>query len=76
MGWWADRRERTAAKRAQREADEKARQMAAFESGGGGLSEETHRLVDSDLKHSEETHRLVDSDGKLSEETYRSASKD
>ena len=65
----------------QREADKKAKDPN-YRSGPdpdtlkGGLSEETHRLVDSDLKYSRETQRLAGEHGADSPETRRQAGRD
>jgi hypothetical protein len=42
----------------------------------GGLSEETHRLVDGDLKYSRETQRLAGEHGADTPETRRQAGRD
>ncbi len=41
-----------------------------------GLSEQTHRLVDSDLKYSRETQRLAGEHGADTPETRRQAGRD
>lgn len=65
--------QREAAKKA---ADPSHRSGPDPEDVKGGLSEETHRLVDSDLKLSRETQRLAGGHGADTPETRRQAGRD